>query len=83
MTDRQLWEQALAELRMQMTKTTWHKWFYRSTAQYQKEDDVLIIDVHLEYQLDRLRCKWTQPVKRLVSGILGREINVEFVHRRQ
>lgn len=79
MTDAQLWTQALAELRMQMTRATYEQWFNRTTAKYNKETDTLVITARLDYTAAWLTEKWTKPVKRLVSGILGRKINVEFV----
>lgn len=78
MTDIQLWTQALAELKMQMTRATYEHWFNRTTAKYDKGTDTLVITTRIDYIADWLTEKWTKPVKRLISGILGRDINIRF-----
>lgn len=78
MTDRQVWEQALAELRIQMTRVTYEHCFENSVAEYNNKTDTIVICVRDKNVSDWLAWKWTKPVKRLVSGILGREINIIF-----
>jgi hypothetical protein len=74
----QLWQQALSELQLQMTKATFDTWL-ANTCAIAFEDSTLTIGVASSFAKDWLENRLLTTVKRTLVGILGRSIEVKFV----
>jgi chromosomal replication initiator protein len=74
----QVWQAALGELQLQMTKPTFDTWVKPSRV-LAYEDGEFIVGVPTAFIKDWLESKLLSSFKRSLSGILGRSVNVAFV----
>ena len=80
MNAEQIWEAALGELRLQMTKATFDSWLMG--ARFDRyEDDIFFIAVGTEYARDWLQNRLSGLIKRTLTGILEKPVEVQFVLR--
>ena len=76
--EEQVWKTALVELRHQMTKATFDTWLC-GTRLVQCADSVATIAVRSEYARDWLANRLRPVVARTLSGVLGHQVEVQFV----
>ncbi len=74
----QIWQTALGELQLQLTGATFNTWLSRARF-IAYEDGTFIIGVHNGYAKDWLENRLLSMVKRTLTGILGRSVEVRFV----
>jgi len=74
----QIWQTALGELQLQLTGATYNTWLGR-TSLIAYEDGTFIIGVHNGYAKDWLENRLLSMVKRTLTGIIGRSVEVRFV----
>ncbi len=74
---REIWEIARSQLRLQMTKSTYDTWV-RDTACIAYEDGVFVIAVNNAYAKDWLSLRLRPTIKRTLSNIIGRAVDVTF-----
>jgi chromosomal replication initiator protein len=74
----QIWQTALGELQLQLTGATYNTWLGR-TQLIACEDGTFIIGVHNGYAKDWLENRLLSMVKRTLTGITGRSVEVRFV----
>ncbi len=74
----QVWQAALGELQLQMTKPTFETWVKPSKV-VAYEDGEFIIAVPSAFSKDWLEHKLLSSIKRSLVGILGRSVDVTFV----
>ena len=72
-----VWQQALQELEMQMTRATFDQWL-RGTWVGPSSDNGLIVYARDGYAVDWLRARLCSPIRRTVNGIVGHEVPIEF-----
>lgn len=63
---------------MQMTRATFDTWLGGSRV-VDVSDETLAIQVRDGYAAEWLRTRWTTSITRTLSGIIGRDLTVEFV----
>jgi len=73
-----LWETALTELRLQMTKATFDTWLVGSRL-VSADDGTCIIAVCSEYARVWLENRLKSVVARTLAAVLGHEVEVQFV----
>lgn len=78
MRPEQVWQAALGELQLQLTKSTFDTWL-RDTNLIAHEDGIFIIGVENAYGKDWLENRLLSTVKRTLTGITGRAVEVRFV----
>lgn len=78
LTPAQLWQAALGELQLQIARTTFDNWL-RGTVFLSFENGVLEIGVENDYAKDWLENRLLSTIRRTVSGIAGRPIELRFV----
>ena len=74
----QAWQAALGQLQMEMPKAAYDTWV-RDTELVTYEDGSFIIGVHNPYARDWLESRLSSTVKRLLSGIMNRTVDVRFI----
>lgn len=74
----QIWQAAQGELQLQMTHATYDTWVKR-TAVAAWHDDTLVVAVPNDYTRDWWQQRLQTTVNRIVAGIVGRPIAVQFV----
>ena len=74
----QVWQAALGELQLQMTKPTFDTWL-KNTSLISYEDGTFVIGVHNAYAKDWLENRLLSIIKRALVGIVGRSVEVKFV----
>lgn len=74
----QMWQAALDELRMQLTSATFDTWL-RHSAAVSLEGDTLVVGVVNAYAQDWLQHRMLELAQRIVTGIAGRSVTVQFV----
>jgi len=74
----QIWQTALGELQLQLTGATFDTWLGRSCL-LSYEDGTFIIGVHNGYAKDWLENRLLTMVKRTLTGLVGRSVEVRFV----
>lgn len=74
----QIWQTALSQLQMQMTRATFDTWV-RPTNVLSYEDGVLTIGVHNSYAKDWLENRLRALVGRTLADIVGHEVQTCFV----
>jgi chromosomal replication initiator protein len=74
----QIWQAALGELQLQMTKPTFDTWL-KNTRAISYEDGALIIGVHNAYAKDWLENRLLPIIKRTLARIVGRTVEARFV----
>jgi chromosomal replication initiator protein len=77
---RQIWQAALGELQLQMTKATFDTWL-KGTYAIAYEDGTFIIGTHSTYAKEWLENRLATQIKRTLCGLLGRSVEVKFVVR--
>jgi chromosomal replication initiator protein len=78
MRPEQVWQAALGELQLQLTKSTFDTWL-RDTDYLSYEDGVFVIGVENAYAKDWLENRLLSTIKRTLTGIAGRATEVRFV----
>ncbi|MBM4422967.1 MAG: chromosomal replication initiator protein DnaA [Chloroflexi bacterium] len=78
MRPEQVWQAALGELQLQLTKSTFDTWL-RDTSLLSYEDGVFVIGVENAYAKDWLENRLLSTIKRTLTGIAGRATEVRFV----
>jgi len=74
----QIWQTALGELQLQMTKPTFDTWL-KNTRAISYEDGTLIIGVHNAYAKDWLENRLLSIIKRVLVGIVDRTVEARFI----
>jgi chromosomal replication initiator protein len=74
----QIWQAALGNLQLQMTKPTFDTWL-KNTRAISYEDGTLIIGVHNAYAKDWLENRLLSIIKRTLAGIVGRTVEAKFI----
>ncbi|MFQ5408453.1 MAG: chromosomal replication initiator protein DnaA [Anaerolineales bacterium] len=78
MKPEQVWQAVLGELQLQMTRSTYDTWL-RDTQLVAYEDGTYIVGCKSAYAKDWLENKLHATIKRTLSGIAGRSVEVRFV----
>lgn len=78
MRPEQVWQAALGELQLQLTKSTYDTWL-RDAKYLSHEDGVFVIGVENAYAKDWLENRLLSTIKRTLTGITGRTTDVNFV----
>jgi chromosomal replication initiator protein len=78
MQPEQVWQAALGQLQLEMSRGTFDTWV-RDTRFLNREEDTFVIGVANSYAKDWLENRLSDTVKRTVSGITGRHAEVRFV----
>ncbi|HEY44335.1 MAG TPA: chromosomal replication initiator protein DnaA [Anaerolineae bacterium] len=78
MNSEQLWQAALGQLQMEMPRAVFDTWV-RDTELLTYEDGAFVIGVHNAYARDWLEDRLLSTVKRVLTGILGRTVEIRFV----
>jgi len=76
--ERNIWQAALDELRLQMTKAIFDTWV-KNTRLVSCQDDVFVIGAQNEFARDWLENRLLTTVKRTLVGIVGHPVEVRFV----
>src|SRR4030067_357103 len=74
---RKLWETALGQLELQVTRPNFETWL-RSTEGISLEGDQLIVGVPSDFALEWLRSRMQSLISRTVSQLLGSPVSVAF-----
>jgi chromosomal replication initiator protein len=77
MNAEQAWQAALGQLQMEMPRATFDTWV-RDTDLLAYEDGAFILGVQNAYARDWLENRLLSTVKRVLTGILGRTVEVRF-----
>jgi hypothetical protein len=77
MTADQIWQAALRELQLQMTKATFDTWV-KNTRAISDEDGIFVIGVPNALARDWLENRLLTTVERTLVGIIGHPVQVEF-----
>ncbi len=78
MNSEQVWQAALGELQLQLTKSTFDTWL-RDAHLLAYEDGVFVVGVENAYAKDWLENRLLSTIKRTLTGIAGRATEVRFV----
>jgi chromosomal replication initiator protein len=78
MNAEQVWQTALGELQLQMTKATFDTWI-KDTRVMSYEDGTFVIGAHTAYAKDWLENRLLTTVKRTLIGLTGRAVEVKFI----
>jgi chromosomal replication initiator protein len=78
MNSEQLWQAALGQLQLEMPRAAFDTWV-RDAELLTYEDGTFIISVRNAYARDWLEDRLLSTVKRVLTGILGRTVEVRFV----
>jgi len=73
----QVWQTALGELQMQVTRATFETWV-KDTRVLSYEDGEFIIGVHSAFAKDWLENRLLSTIKRTLTKIMGRSVEVSF-----
>lgn len=76
----QLWQAALGQLQLQMTKATFDTWF-KDTSLVSHQGDTFVIGVQNAYAKDWLENRLVGMIKRTLSEVAGRSVQVKFIVR--
>jgi chromosomal replication initiator protein len=74
----QIWQAALGQLQMEIPKSTFDTWV-RGTSLLTQEDGSYVIGVNNAYAKDWLENRLSGAVRRTLTGIVGRTVEVRFV----
>ncbi len=74
----QVWQTALGQLQMQMTRATFNTWVRHTTA-LSCEDGMFIIGVHNGYDKDWLENRLQGLIVRTLTDLVGQSVQVRFV----
>ena len=75
---RNIWQAAMGELRLQMTKASFDTWA-RNTRLVSCQDDVFVVGAQNEFARDWLENRLLTTVERILVGIVGHPVEVRFV----
>ena len=76
----QIWQTALGQLQMQMTRATFDTWVRQSSAlSYEVDADVFVVGVHNSYAKDWLEQRLYILIDRTLTDIVGRPVRARFV----
>jgi hypothetical protein len=75
---RDVWVRVLEELRMQMTRATFDTWLAGSQVD-RVEGGAIVVSVRDMYAVEWLGGRWSGPIERTVTGIVGQPVTVRFV----
>ncbi len=78
MQSEQVWQAALGQLQLEMSKATFETWV-RDTWLLTQEDGTFVVGVVNAYAKDWLENRLLSTVKRTLTGIVGRSVEVRFV----
>jgi chromosomal replication initiator protein len=73
----QVWQTALGELQMQVTRATFETWV-KDTQVLSYEDGEFIVGVHSAFAKDWLENRLLSMIKRTLTKIMGRSVEVSF-----
>jgi chromosomal replication initiator protein len=73
-----VWQAALGELELQMTRATFNTWLKPTTA-VSWDQEAFVLGTPNGYIKDWLENRLYIPIQRTLSGITGQELHVEFV----
>ena len=73
-----VWQAALGELELQMTRATYNTWI-RPVSALSYENDVFCLGTPNGYIKDWLENRLYAPIQRTLSGILGQETTVQII----
>ncbi len=74
----EIWQAALGELQLEMTRATFDTWV-KPTSLLSYEDGRFAIAVPNAYAQEWLQNRLLSTVKRVLTGITGRSVEVKFV----
>ena len=74
----EIWQAALGELQLQMTRATFATWV-KDTSVISYEDGTFIIGVHSDFAKDWLENRLLNTIKRTLIRIVGHAVEVKFV----
>lgn len=74
----QAWQAALGQLQLEMPKPAYDTWV-RDADLFAYEDGTFIISVQNAYARDWLESRLTNTIKRILTGILARTVEVRFI----
>ena len=78
MQPEQIWQAALGQLQLEIPKSTFDTWV-RGTALLSQDDGAYVVGVNNAYAKDWLENRLHGTVKRTLSGLAGRTVDVRFV----
>jgi len=78
MVPAQVWEAALGELQLQMTKANFDTWL-KDTFLVSEEDGLFVIGVGSPFAADTLEQRLSPMIRKVLSNITGREVEIRFV----
>ena len=78
MQPEQIWQTALGQLQMEIPKSTFDTWV-RGTSLLTHEDGSYVVGVNNAYAKDWLENRLSSAVRRTLTGIVGRTVEVRFV----
>jgi len=78
MQTEQIWQAALGQLQMEIPKSTFDTWV-RGTSLLTHEDGSYVVGVNNAYAKDWLENRLSGAVRRTLTGIVGRSVEVRFV----
>lgn len=78
MEARQAWQTALGQLQLEMSKAAFDTWV-RDTELISHDDNIFKIGVQNAYACDWLESRLRSTVTRLLTGTMGKSIDVQFV----
>jgi chromosomal replication initiator protein len=74
----QVWQAALGQLQLEIPKSTFDTWV-RGTALIAQDDDAYVVGVNNAYAKDWLENRLQGTVKRTLTSVVGRNVDVRFV----
>jgi chromosomal replication initiator protein len=74
----QAWQAALGQLQMEMPKAAYDTWV-RDTQLISYEDGAFVIGVNNAYARDWLQSRLSSKVKRMLTGIMNRMVDIRFI----
>ncbi len=80
MNAQQAWQAALGELQLQLTKPTFDTWV-KNTFVISWEDGTFLVGVHNGYAKDWLENRLLTTMKRTLSSIVGKTVEIRFAVR--
>ncbi len=78
MHSEQVWQAALGQLQLEMSKATFETWV-RDTQLLTQEDGTFVVGVTNAYAKDWLENRLLSTVKRILTSIVGRTVEARFV----
>jgi chromosomal replication initiator protein len=73
-----IWQAALGELELQMTRATFSTWIKPATA-ISCDEETFVLGTPNGYIKDWLENRLYAPIQRTLSGIVGRQLDVQFI----